>query len=181
MRCFLAIELDEPVRRHLDRVTGHLISRAPDLSWVRRQNWHVTLKFFGELDDSSVARACETLKSVHCETMMLFADRMAYFPRRGPVSIVAAELGGDVGRLTDVFNAVEGACEFIGVPRETRAYRPHITLGRSRRGEWGLSRPAFVELFPGPQFAAFGFSLFQSELLPGGPRYARMATFGGAG
>jgi RNA 2',3'-cyclic 3'-phosphodiesterase len=179
MRCFLAIELDEHVRRHLDRVQARLVAREPAVSWVRRENWHVTLKFLGELDDATVVKICESLHGVAVDPMTLFAERMVYFPRRGPVRVIAAELGGDTSRLGELYHRVKNISESIGLPREMRAFSAHITLGRSRRGlNTGTDRSSLEECFPGPPFVACAFALFQSELLPRGPRYTRLAMFG---
>ena len=59
MRCFLAIELPDDVKRHLARVQAALCDPPDDVetvTWVRRENWHVTLKFLGDVPDAGVAK-----------------------------------------------------------------------------------------------------------------------------
>ena len=185
MRCFLAIELPEPARRHLARVQGALRDPPDDVaraSWVRRENWHVTLKFLGERADAEVVRICEALRDVQAEPMTLCADRMVYFPRRGPVRVIAVEVGGDAGHLSGLHEAIEDACASVGLERDARRFTGHITLGRSRNGERGggfmsLRSRTLPELFPGTPFDVHDFALMQSDLHPQGARYTRLATF----
>ena len=184
MRCFLAIDLPEPARQHLARVQGALRD-PPDevegVSWVRPENWHVTLKFLGERADAEVVRICEALRDVHSQPMTLCAGRMAYFPRRGPVRVIAVEAGGDAGRLSVLHDAIEEACASVNVERDARRFTGHITLGRSRHGERGaeimsLRNRTLPDLFPGPLFDVHEFALLQSELRPAGSRYTKLAT-----
>ena len=185
MRCFLAIELPEPVRQHLARVQGALRDPPDDvgnLSWVRRENWHVTLKFLGERADAEVVRIGQALRSVRAERMTLCTDRMVYFPRRGPVRVIAVEVGGDAGRLNSLHHAIEDACASVAIARDARRFTGHITLGRSRHGERGggftsVRSRTLPELLPGPRFDTVEFALFQSELHPQGSRYTKLATF----
>ena len=185
MRCFLAIDLPEDARRHLAGVQGALRDPPDDaarVSWVRRENWHVTLKFLGERADAEIVRVCEALRRVQAEPMRLCADRMVYFPRRGPVRVIAVEAGGDVGRLSELHAKIEESCASVNVERDARRFTGHITLGRSRQGETGggfasLRSRTLPELFPGPSFDVREFALMQSELHPQGSRYTRLATF----
>jgi 2'-5' RNA ligase len=186
VRCFLAIELPEDVRRHLARVQGALRDPPDDVgsvSWVRRENWHVTLKFLGERADAEVVRVCEALRGVVAgEPMTLCPERMVYFPRRGPLRVIAVDVGGDVGRLSALYGRIDEACAAAGIERDARAFRGHITLGRARHGGRGggfmsVRSRTLPELLPGPRFDTLEFALFQSELHPQGSRYTKLATF----
>jgi 2'-5' RNA ligase len=185
VRCFLAIDLPESARQHLARVQDALRDPPDDVgavSWVRRENWHVTLKFLGELADAELVRICEALRDVRAQPMTLCAERMVYFPRRGPVRVIAVEAGGDAGRLSAFRDAIEEACASVNVERDARRrFTGHITLGRSRHGERGaeimsLRNRTLPDQFPGPLFNVEEFALLQSELHPAGSRYTKLAT-----
>ena len=185
MRLFLAVEIPEEVRRHLDRVRDALRDPADlteSVSWVKRENWHITVKFLGEVPDAKIPRLTAALSEVKFEPMELFADRMLYFPKRGPVRVIAVGIGGDAGRLNQLYDRIEEKCQKVGFTKENRPYSAHITFGRSRHGERGnelmsLRSERLAYHFPGPSFHAGEFVLMQSELHPQGSRYTPIAHF----
>lgn len=185
MRLFLAIELSEPARQHLVGVQRDLQADPHSVlgvAWTKAENLHVTLKFLGETDEQHLPELCAALSDMHVEPMELVADRLEYFPPRGPVRILAAGIAGDQGRVCQLYDRIEGKCIELGFPAERREYRPHVTLGRSREGLGPVGsfrrnvRDATMRE-PGPSFVAGRFVLIESELLPRGPRYAVLATF----
>src|SRR5205085_1324803 len=119
MRLFTALELPDLVRDHLsgivrganDKWYGHHGSHS-GLRWTKPQNLHVTLKFLGTIDDAVVPRLIEALgEAGRGEPMTLACVGLLLLPPRGPVRIVAATLGGDVGRLSQLYESVEGVVE----------------------------------------------------------------------
>jgi 2'-5' RNA ligase len=183
MRLFIAIELPEEVRRHLDCLITALKrdSEIPSISWVKRENWHITLKFLGEVEDARSSVLQTALASVAVEPMNLFVDRMIYFPKRGPVRVVAAGVGGDSGRLNKLQASIEATCEPLKT-REDRNYQAHITFGRSRTGERGgplisLRTLKLESLFPGPMFHVAHFVLMRSHLSNQGSKYEVVQRF----
>ena len=179
MRLFLAIELPEDVRRHLERVATAL-KYSPDLAssvtWVKRENLHVTLKFLGEVEDTRIPQITAALADLSSDPIQLMADRMLFFPKRGPVHVVGVEVGGDTARLSKLHAQIETRCAELGFMRESRAFVGHITLGRSRKGERGsglmeLRGETLPGKFPGPVFIADHVTLMQSEPTSEGSRY----------
>ena len=188
MRLFTAIEISEPAREHLKRVRMKLVKErdvSAAVSWVRPENLHVTLKFLGEVAETTLEPLLAALRSVRMEPLELFARQMVYFPpRRGPVRVIAAGMGGDTPALSKLYDAVEGAASSSGLPREDRKYSPHITIGRWRirgRGDGGWLRDMTLqEEFQGPTFTANSFVLFESQLEAGGSKYSPLARLGAA-
>ena len=182
MRLFLAIELPDAARTHLADLCGRL--RTWKLAIVPPQNLHVTVKFFGNVEDVAVQALCGALREVASgEAAQVWADRCELLPPRGPVRVVAAGLGGDVGRLRSMHREIEKACEGQGFAPERRQYLPHVTLARARDGLPARERDEFPQAlskhFPGPQFNVSGFTLFESRLGGGPPQYIPVARFGG--
>jgi 2'-5' RNA ligase len=185
MRLFTAIELPDPVREHLVAVRGELaklVELGGAISWVKPDNLHVTLKFLGDVPDERVNALCDALGRVTIRPMRLVPSGMVYFPKRGPIRVIAVGLGGDVEQLQRVFSDIENACESLGFGREARAYTPHATLGRARitrrgGGVFGLRNLDVDHRFPGPMFGADAFTLMQSQLHPKGAIYTPAARF----
>jgi len=182
MRLFFAIELPPAIRGRL----GHVQQTwaAPDkyeVSWTKRENLHITLKFLGEVDDHRLGELLEAMKSLPSSgPIELRTEGMEYFPNRGPIRILAVQVGGDVGRLQRVYDQLEDICELHGFKREGRGYRPHITIGRSRDELPGYLRHGHREKpWPeaSPMFAVSEIALMESHLEAGGPRYVKVAGF----
>jgi 2'-5' RNA ligase len=183
MRLFLAIELPDSLRRSLYQLST-LLKRhdIPPKSFIRPENLHLTLKFLGEVVDPDVSRICEGLKQVPAPGLIrLVPDHIECLPERGPVRIISVGLGGELDRLQTLYNGIEDACERLGIRREGRRFRPHITLARLRRTLPPSARPLLDGIsLPPSATAAFTveeFVLMQSFLEPQGARYVVVARF----
>jgi 2'-5' RNA ligase len=182
MRLFFAIELPDGIRGRLAHVQDRWA--APDehkVSWTKPENLHITVKFLGDVDDPALAKLLVAMKSLPASgPIELRTEAMEYFPNRGPIRIIAVQVGGDVGRLQRIYDALEGICEGQGFKREGRAYRPHITIGRSRDGLPGHLRHGHREKRwpePSPFFIVNEIALMESHLEAGGSRYVKLAGF----
>jgi RNA 2',3'-cyclic 3'-phosphodiesterase len=189
MRLFLAIELPEEVRHHLTRVRDAVemfdIDIVDLIRWVEPENWHITLKFLGNVEESRLQELTDALDSVQAKQMELTLSELIYLPpKRGPVRVVACGVGGDDGNLNLLHRGIESACESVGFERERRAYTPHVTIARAPNGNVasqmgcylrGKTRPG---LFPGPSFVVRDFALVQSVLRAEGAEYFSAARFG---
>jgi 2'-5' RNA ligase len=182
MRLFLAVELTDAVRKHVtalrDAIAKDINARA---SLTRAENLHITLKFLGETNERRRGELIESLARVRADSpIQLAADRIECFPPRGPVRIVAAGFGGDIDAQAALYGAIEQRCQNLGFERETRAYRPHVTLVRARptlAPEFRKVADSFVTHFPGPSFHVTEFSLVESRLRAEGSEYHTLERF----
>src|SRR5947209_3054023 len=53
-RTFIALELDESLRRYLSRVIQQMAQELPNLHWADPAGIHLTLAFLGELTDEQL-------------------------------------------------------------------------------------------------------------------------------
>jgi 2'-5' RNA ligase len=104
---------------------------------------------------------------------------LGFFPnaRRPLVLWAGIEASSELAALA---SAVETAFDPIGIPRDERAFSPHLTLARfdTPRGLEALH--AAVEKSGLLEFGSTTskeFHLYQSVLKPGGAEYTRLATF----
>jgi 2'-5' RNA ligase len=188
MRLFLSIELQDGVRKHIAgmcrdwKEAWYDYQDSRDVSWVRPQNLHVTLKFLGEVADNDVPALCAALKTVESPgPASLVPERVECFPDRGPVRVITLAMGGDEGRLVLLHGKIEERCEPLGHEPERRRYRPHITLARCRRPLPPHKRAKLIgegnRRLPGPLFEAKEFVLVESRLKPDGAEYLPLARF----
>jgi 2'-5' RNA ligase len=136
MRLFVAIELDGPFRNRLVELQDSLRSAAPDISYTRAQNLHLTLKFIGEFEESKIPQLCDSLQNIPKPGNFSMAlTGLDFLPERGPIRIVGAALDGGE-KLLALQSQIETVCATQNIPRENRRHRPHITLARV----WPLPR-----------------------------------------
>jgi len=174
VRCFVAFDLPRPVRNHLSKVVAPLRERY-DIRWVPPEQMHLTVLFAGELHDDGIDTLGREVEGCELSTMSLALQPFGVFPPKGIPRIVWAGLGGDVEALRNTQQHFEAVAEPLGVPREKRAFTPHVTLGRVK-SQFGvlalidqlaeLSSELKDKPFPVPSL-----SLYESRLTPKGPQY----------
>ena len=125
MRLFVAIDLPEPVREELTRISSGL----PGARWTRPEQLHLTLRFIGEVDGGLFADIREELAGISAEPFSLQLDGLGVFPPRGRPRVIWAGLRRSKALLR-LRNQIESALARVGIARETRKFSPHITLAR---------------------------------------------------
>lgn len=184
MRLFVALDIPEDVRSSLVALAAQLRLACRNARWVRIEGLHVTLKFIGETSPEKAAEIETALASIPSRALIPMNFRgLGFFPseRRPRVLWARIEAGPDLAELAV---AVETALGALGIPREERAFSPHLTLARfdTPRGLDALH--AAIEKAGLPEFGvatAKEFHLYQTVLKPGGAEYTRLATFSFAG
>ena len=105
---------------------------------------------------------------------------MGVFPNLSKPRVLWVGITTGLKELTAMQAEIEAALEPAGFPREERAYRPHLTLGRmkaDRRIE-GLDKAIESHKdFSAGSFTAKEMILFRSDLKPTGPEYTELAKF----
>lgn len=173
MRLFVGIRLTDEARQAIAMWTHELREAFVRLRWSLPEQWHVTLQFLGETDESACSCVAERLRQIRAEAADIQLAEPGFFERAGVFHISV--------RLTDSLAAlheeVEQALLPCGFDPEARAFAPHITLAR-RKGR-GPS-PDFARLQKAvrwvpaarlPSFQANEFLLYQSFTDPAGSRY----------
>ena len=177
MRLFVAIELDEPFRKHLIKLQESLRPNLPHVSFTKPENLHLTLKFIGEVEEKKVPALCDALSAVTREgSFLLNYTGLDFLPERGPIRIIAAAVdGGD--KLLALQKGIEEACTTQNIPRENRRFRAHITLARDRRGMPRSKKPK-VDENVNAAMTVSEFVLMQSKLANKGSQYTILQHVG---
>ncbi|MBI1830120.1 MAG: RNA 2',3'-cyclic phosphodiesterase [Planctomycetes bacterium] len=133
VRTFLAIEVDDAVRGRLVSLQEQLAVIAPDVKWVEPENLHVTLLFLGEVEQRETLDICRAAQKAVAE-MPAFAmsvEGAGCFPNARRPRTLWVGVGMGAHEVGAVHDAIEKPLMEMGsYRRETRAYVPHITLGR---------------------------------------------------
>lgn len=181
IRLFVALELPASVRAALDEIATQLRPAAgPNVRWTDLKGIHLTLKFIGEVPATQLEAIRGALARVRDAQPIEAAFRgLGWFPnaRRPRVFWAGVEAGAELAALAA---SVESALEPLGIPRESREFRPHLTLARIKSDDRleGLKREA--ERLGTPEFGRARyteFDLMQSTLNPKGAIYTRIERF----
>jgi len=175
-RSFLAIELPRAVLQKIGGVQEDLKSSHADVRWVSPEKIHLTLKFFGNIEESRIEPIVKSIEEPIQTTspFPLTIRGMGAFPHlKNPRVIWIGVVDGN-GMLAPFQRQLEIQFEKIGFQAEDRPFHPHLTLGRmkSSRGKeelvWRIEKHREVEF---GDFQVESVLLFKSDLRPTGPIY----------
>ncbi|HKA14158.1 MAG TPA: RNA 2',3'-cyclic phosphodiesterase [Myxococcota bacterium] len=180
LRLFFALELGAAARARAARIAAALREHTGgrDVRWVREESLHVTLRFLGSVDP---ARVADLAREVGAATRGVapFAASLAGLelfpsPRRPRVVALGLEPAAALCALAE---AVERGAVAAGFAPEARAFRPHLTLGRTRdQRRFRLAADVTASVTaPGESWEVVETVLFCSDLALGGARYAPLA------
>lgn len=129
MRLFLSINLSEENILQLERWQQELQVRGVKGYWRRRDNLHITLKFldeFNEIKLDPLIQAC-LQAGAQTEGFELIITNLGVFPGYKNPRILWVGIDRE-GGLLKLKQEIEKYCADIGLPAESREYKPHLTL-----------------------------------------------------
>ncbi len=131
-RCFIAIDLPGELKRDLVRVQDGMRAWPGRVKWVEEKNFHLTLKFLGDVDPPLLDRIGAGLAKVsqqHSKFALMISGLGAFPSLRRPKVIWAGVCDTDK-YLYRIWRDIESEMVSIGLPAEERGFSPHLTLGR---------------------------------------------------
>jgi RNA 2',3'-cyclic 3'-phosphodiesterase len=142
LRLFLAIEIPESIRAELTRFQQELHPLLPPrvVRWTKPEQFHLTLKFLGNVSTADVPALRETARAV-CSTaspLRLRAEDVGFFPNHFSPRIFWVDIKNPDGRLLEFQRQLEAAVTLFAEKEEPKKFTAHITLARFeklRRGE----------------------------------------------
>jgi 2'-5' RNA ligase len=181
LRVFCAVELPDELRSRVAERARRLRSEFPDVraSWEKPEKMHVTLKFLGDVEPARV----EALSSAAARAVTDLApfelriEEPGTFPPHGQPRVLWLGIVDDSGRLAHMQRALETECAAAGFPRESRPFKPHLTLARVRspQGARELAAAHRETPFEPQRFEVSELVVMRRELGPGGSRYTPLS------
>lgn len=132
MRAFIAVEFSRELKGMIARLQNELRGHALSGRWKHADNFHLTLKFLGEIDLKRATLLGGLLQSA-CAAQKAFdlkISRAGTFPGRDNVRVLWLGMEGDTASLGELRRNIEEELEIAGFPRENRSFKPHITIGQ---------------------------------------------------
>ncbi len=180
MRLFIALNLPKKERQRIYRAVRPMRDEALPVRWLDLDTFHLTLKFLGEVRREDIPVVEEAMQRVAQSTKPFSAKVGGFgaFPtiRRPRVLWVGVEACPELRCLKQDLEWTLGAC---GFEAETRAFHPHITLGRARDARAGAFR-GLDSLMASLDFEGTmnvrSLELMRSHLSPEGARYSVLSS-----
>lgn len=182
MRTFIAVDLEESLKKTIIDFIKEIDPKNKSIRWVKPDGMHLTLKFLGEIDKEKAEtikyRLREILQNYNPFKIRLIGTGTfppnSRHPRVLWVGVAADKI------IYNIQNEIEDEMAKIGFSREKRKYSPHLTLGRVKIQK-GIS--SVLDNLDKKKDHFFGemevnkIIFFQSLLLPTGAKYTPLEEY----
>jgi len=186
LRLFIAIQMPEHIKVELAAVQAELRRLLPGrgVTWTKSEQFHLTLKFLGQVEGQRVAALSQQLR-ITCQEfspLHLRAEGVGAFPDLRFPRVIWVGLNDNAGSLAQLQAAIEVVSrDFVSVPGGER-FSGHATLGRAKRlhrletqvlSDW-LARQAERSF---GKWTAAAVELMRSELSSAGAQHRCLERF----
>jgi RNA 2',3'-cyclic 3'-phosphodiesterase len=123
-RLFTALEIPRNAAMSLSLLRGGL----PGARWIDVENYHITLRFIGDVDGRTADELVDRLDRIDRPEFQIKLDGIGAFGSKKPHSVFAS-----VTQSPDMYALqaeIERICQRIGLPPDPRKFTPHVTLAR---------------------------------------------------
>jgi 2'-5' RNA ligase len=180
-RMFCAFELPESLRARIDEHSQAVRDAIPEAaaSWSRAENIHLTVKFFGNVDQQQVAAisAAATRVAKEFSPIQIEVGKTGVFPRPSRPQVLWIGVEDASNALANLHKQLENEFAREGFPKEERAFRPHLTIARIRKPHNAarLAQTHLAAKFELVEISLNELVLFRSELSCKGSKYTAIS------
>lgn len=180
MRVFIAIQLSTDVRAKLKEALERLRETGADVRCVKPENAHLTLRFLGKVTESDaekIKKAMEKALQGICVFKVSFSG-VGAFPRTETPRVVWTPVREGEEKLCKIRDLLQETLFQVGIEKEGREYRPHLTLARIKSHR---ARDKLVSWIGSNNDIDLGsmevsqVALMESTLTRDGPKYRPLA------
>lgn len=166
-RLFTALEIPASIGFSLSLLRGGL----PGARWIEPENYHITLRFIGDIDEPTADEVADALMRVDRRPFEVALQGLGSFGSKKPHALFAAVKKSSA--LSELQGEHERIMQRIGLEPERRKFTPHVTLARLKgAGETDIaSYLALRANFSTPPFPVGRFVLLSSKASRGGGPY----------
>ncbi|MBU4484900.1 RNA 2',3'-cyclic phosphodiesterase [bacterium] len=183
VRAFLAFDIPKHVTQELQNVVEQMDGKAKGVQWVKPEQYHCTIKFFGDVDEDVLTGALtrsiqETL--VGKTKVKVACKGVGVFPNWRYPKVIWAGLVGDTYELINLHGECEDDFEKLGIERDQRTFRMHLTIGRAKSIKNTSALMRYVEKLVNKSFGEINIDkliLYRSQLTKSGPIYTVVREF----
>lgn len=171
-RLFTGLEIPTDLMAELTLLRGGISGAR----WIDAENYHITLRFIGDVDLATARAVAESLEDIRRDSFKVTLGGLDAFGGDRPRAIVARV--NPTPPLAELQAEQERLVRRVGMPPEPRKFTPHVTLARLR-GAPGVAVAAYLgeRGFLSRSFTAERFVLFSSRDSVGGGPYIKEEVY----
>ena len=175
MRIFIGIRLDDGVIEAIEKFLKPFKKANTPVRWVKPENTHITLKFIGEVSTEKYSQIEKALTDnrFNIGAFPVILEGCGKFGRGGSLNIFWIGIAANPS-LKQLYEKIEGTLAKLGIKKEDRPFKAHITVGRNKKNFNFKSLFNLIDENKDRQIVDFTvthFQLFKSQLTPEGPIY----------
>ena len=125
-RLFTALEIPRNAAMSLSLLRGGL----PGARWIDVENYHITLRFIGDVDNRTADEIVDRLDRIDRPEFELSLTGTGSFGSKKPHSVFAGV--SPCEEMVALQGEIERICQRIGLPPDPRKFTPHVSLARLR-------------------------------------------------
>ena len=168
MRLFTALTIPDDVAHQLMLLQGGV----PGARWQSREQFHLTLRFIGEVDGRDTRAIDDALAAIDAPAFALQFHGVGQFGNKQPHALWVAGRKNEL--LEHLQRKVDNAIRRVGQPQDAHKFMPHVTMARLKHPDLDKVREWLVEhaLSTSAEFTVDSFCLYSSKLTSDGSIYA---------
>lgn len=184
MRTFAAFLLPDEIKDYAAGFKKELADLQIPVKWVARENYHLTVKFLGEINTVQMNHICRVLEATAAQysSFSLSAGDLGVFPGRKRPRVIWLGMHGDEEQALDLMKKVDKRMMKLSYKQED--HKLHLTLGRTRQGmelevasrldtlDWDTHNQK-----RSTKFTVDSIYLMESHLSAAGPTYSILERF----
>lgn len=181
IRAFVALSIPEVIKIRIRDIQERLKTYHLPVRWVRAENIHLTLQFFGDIPAGDVDRIAKVMNETAgtFSSLNLYAKGIGVFPGIKKPRVLWLGISGDIKSLIEIQSSLVTNLETQGFSGEKRPFKSHLTIGRFK-GHINTEHlcdvlRSFSDFMSEP-FETNEIVLYQSILKPSGAQYAQLKT-----
>lgn len=182
-RLFIAVAAPEAVKVEIEKAQAEMSRalREARITWTRPEQFHLTLKFLGDVEALRVEPLTEALREA-CRgfgALNLRGEGVGCFPNLRRPRVIWVGVRDELEQLSTLADKIETTVSGFTLEEREERFSGHITLGRikelyhSENGKLGQMAQDMARRSFG-QWRADTMDIMRSELLPQGPRYTEL-------
>ena len=180
IRAFICFEIGRNARDELAKIISDGKKIGDRIAWSKPQNIHLTLKFLGDILSAQIAEIKKIIEEIAARTTgsHLTLDHIGAFPNFRTPRVFWVGSSQTPIVLTHLVASLEEQIQPLGIEKEKRAFKPHLTLGRVKGRDCGKTI-AFLKnyRFEPQEFTCDEIILMKSELQVAGAVYKPIQKF----
>jgi 2'-5' RNA ligase len=183
LRTFIAVDIHPSLLQTIQHKTEPLRKTVGSslVRWVPVENFHLTLKFLGDVAPAKVDDLTRILQAEadSCQPFDIHINGLGSFPnsKRPRVLFIGIQAPAELDALQ---RGIESATAKLGYKSEARDFSPHLTIGRVRENVTAADQQIIRKALDDIKIDSLGTArvdsvhLYKSELKPGGSVYTRL-------